>query len=1053
MRNFLMIFFLFLFVRNSAQERINAFGQFDIENFSVQQGLINPVIEHIEQDSKGYIWIATHGGLSRFDGKEFKNYTIKQGLPDNACLNVLEAPDGKIWVATHGGVACIDNEEIVSYTKKDGLYHSQSWRILFGKKGEAYIGTTDGINIIKDGKVKPFLQPKTIGAKSNVIRGMFFDSEENLWIGTNDELVKYSNGKMKIIQELLYQQDFLQDKNGVVWFCGFSNIHYIKEDKVLSIPMDTPVCGIELDKQGNIWGTTWNKGLIKYDGKKIVYFSIANGLSLESSWGLKIDREGIIWVGTFGAGLDRFRGERFVHFTKAEGLCSDVVNSIRFNKNGTFWVGTEEGVNYFDPFQNKFVSFNKNIGLPEDRLTGIALDAADNAYAIYYGGSVHQMDSIGKHVAYNIFGGHCIYVDEEGKIWRGTDGDGIYYYYNGKDSNFLFSKYLNENRINYFWFEKKDYCWVFPYSGGLQLLENGKFTYFNKKNGFIDLSLTGIIKDKNDQYWISAGDNLYVCEYKNKKIEIKDSISMESYFTNSFITTIAYNEFTHEIWVGTSNGVGRFLVKDYDRNKIIHPTVYGKEQGYIGGSCYDIQIRHDGKIWLGTNSGLWMLQEEFDYSVNFPPLIELTNIRLFWKDPNWNSLGMEKGNSGFPLELSLPYDQNNITFDFKALFLSAPDDVFYQYMLVGLDQDWSPETKLNEVTYSNLPPGEYVFRVKAKNVYGFWSEPLEYKFVIHPAFWQTWWFKISIIIFILISVVLFLRWRTSKLNYINKILEEKVAERTEKLQTAYVEIEEKNKDITDSLNYARKIQESILPDNKIFLENFSEYLLLFLPRDIVSGDFYFAEIEDDKIFVAVADCTGHGVPGAMVSMVCSNALKKVVKEFKLTDTGMILDKVAEIVETSFSVHNEQMRDGMDISLVCIDKKNQKISFSGANNPAWYFISNNGEPIVGVKELLKDMFEIPADSQPIGIYADRKSFKKTEWNYNSGDIIYLFSDGYADQFGGKGGKKYKYSRMKDFVASIKIEPLNTQKTELKNEFYSWKGPLEQLDDICVIGLKL
>ncbi len=260
-------------------------------------------------------------------------------------------------------------------------------------------------------------------------------------------------------------------------------------------------------------------------------------------------------------------------------------------------------------------------------------------------------------------------------------------------------------------------------------------------------------------------------------------------------------------------------------------------------------------------------------------------------------------------------------------------------------------------------------------------------------------------------------------------------------------VEEKQKEVLDSINYAKRLQDAILPQVSSIKESFSKLngdaFVVYHPKDIVAGDFYFFEDNNDHLFIAAADCTGHGVPGAMVSVVCSNALTRSVKEFSLTDPGKILDKTTDLVLDTFSKSVGQVKDGMDISLLCINKKNKTITWSGANNPLWYI--EQGETNL--------LHELKPNKQPIGRSDDPQPFITQTLPLVAGQIFYLITDGYADQFGGEEGKKLKSKNFKELLRSINTLPLDAQANTIAKNFNSWKGTYEQVDDVCVIGVKI
>jgi len=253
-------------------------------------------------------------------------------------------------------------------------------------------------------------------------------------------------------------------------------------------------------------------------------------------------------------------------------------------------------------------------------------------------------------------------------------------------------------------------------------------------------------------------------------------------------------------------------------------------------------------------------------------------------------------------------------------------------------------------------------------------------------------------------------------------------------------IEEKNKDILDSILYAKRLQDAILPPLSLIKQYLPESFVLYKPKDIVAGDFYWMERKGEAIFIAAADCTGHGVPGALVSVVCSTALNRAVKEFQITEPGKILDKVRDLVLETFEKSESSVQDGMDISLASIDLKTKEIQWSGANNPLWLIKENA-------------LSEIKADKQPIGKYDKTSSFTTHTVKLEKGDMFYLFTDGYADQFGGSKGKKFKYKQLQDLLLANANKPMPDQEKKLETILNEWKEGLEQVDDILVIGIRV
>ena len=301
-----------------------------------------------------------------------------------------------------------------------------------------------------------------------------------------------------------------------------------------------------------------------------------------------------------------------------------------------------------------------------------------------------------------------------------------------------------------------------------------------------------------------------------------------------------------------------------------------------------------------------------------------------------------------------------------------------------------------------------------------------------------------LVIGIVLFIITFILWNISFRKEVKLRL---TAE--EKLKETLNEVEEKQREITDSINYAKRIQEAILPSFDFIKTHLPNSFIYYQPKDIVAGDFYWAEKVEDNFFIAAADCTGHGVPGALVSVVCCNALNRTVNEFKLSDPGKILDKTRELVLESFSKNGADIKDGMDISLICIN--GNSVKWAGANNPFWYIVSSfEGSDRRSGDVAIK---EIKANKQPIGKIDNPEPFTTHTIELQKGDSLYLFTDGFADQFGGPKGKKFKYKQLEELLISTNPLSVNSQHEALKNALKNWMGNLEQVDDICVIGIRL
>lgn len=316
---------------------------------------------------------------------------------------------------------------------------------------------------------------------------------------------------------------------------------------------------------------------------------------------------------------------------------------------------------------------------------------------------------------------------------------------------------------------------------------------------------------------------------------------------------------------------------------------------------------------------------------------------------------------------------------------------------------------------------------------------------------------------VLFSFFLYNRFRVTQKQ--KRIIEEK--ERQTQFQNIEITkqkelVEEKNTEILDSINYAKRLQDAILPPTKLVNSYLAESFILYKPKDIVAGDFYFMDVIEENgkklTYYVAADCTGHGVPGAMVSIVGANGLKRCIQEFNLREPGKILDKLTVLVAENFAQSEEKIRDGMDLALCCLEgegNSTQKLHFAGANNPLWIINPKRKHTPESATAFRQGEggYEIKADKQAIGYTESIRPFTTHTLTVEKGDTFYTFSDGYPDQFGGEGGKKYKSANFKKLLLSIYDKPMDEQKEIINKEFEQWKGNLEQIDDVCVIGVRL
>jgi len=310
---------------------------------------------------------------------------------------------------------------------------------------------------------------------------------------------------------------------------------------------------------------------------------------------------------------------------------------------------------------------------------------------------------------------------------------------------------------------------------------------------------------------------------------------------------------------------------------------------------------------------------------------------------------------------------------------------------------------------------------------------------------------IAMVFFLIFTIVSYFKKIASDLDEINFNKNELLKNSNKEITAQKNEIEIQHQEIKSSISYAKRIQTAILPSNDLIQKYLPNSFIIYKPKDIVAGDFYWMhvlpqpngwEVEGDTILFSAADCTGHGVPGAMVSVVCNNALNQSVKEFGITQPNLILDKTRELIIDAFAESEEDVKDGMDLSLCALNLKTNILTYAGANNPLWIIRKN-----------AKEIEEIKGCKQPIGSFEMSNPFMSHSVQLSKGDTIYIFTDGFVDQFGGPRGKKLKSKAFRKLLLSIQELSIDKQKNVIVETFENWKGNLEQVDDVCIIGVEI
>ncbi len=1036
----------------------------NLNQFGIEEGLPQSSVHSMIHDDKGNIWVGTMAGVSKYNGLMFENFSTKNGLAENRVLSSFLDKDGNIWFGHWaGGISVyvakqkkfyeVSTGKLNIYKNVTSIIRDSKGNVLFGTSGLGLLKYTPSADSIQIGNMSQLMASD--GLPSDVVNSLVNDKNGITWVATEKGVVKYDGDKTFTASGLANTsvKTLFYDSKGNLWIGtydkGVTMVNSSGVSKTYDVSKGLSANDVSLifeSSNGTIFVGTYSGGVSKYlpaleaNGYKGPLFqkiSIEQGLSSSRVLSMIEDREKNIWIGT-ALNLNQYFDEQFEIYGGQEGLKNSLIWSVIQDKAGNYWLGSEGGLVKFVLGENTnkstFVNYTS-----KGNTTALYEDINGNIWFSDFTNGVSKINPSTRQVTnYTVKNGslksdevYTIAGDNNGNVWIGTNKGGVSVFdiKTNKFQNYTITDGLGSNQVFVIYKDGKGNMWLGSLGGELTMHDGKKFYKYTKVDGYPAKFTVCITEDKTGNIWLGTyGDGLYKYDSKVKAFKnysVKSGLSSDAPF---MLTADDKNN----LWIGTGLGVDRFNIES---ETFKH---YGKNDGFLGVEINPNSVCKDnsGNLWFGSILGV----------VRYNASNAKTNVAepiTIVKDPRVNFETAE-----IPTDHIFSYGQNHLTFDFVGASLTNPKRVRYKYMLEGLDKDWSPVVKENYVTYPNIPQGKYTFKVVSSNNDGVWNkQPVTYSFEIKPPFYKTWYFYLIIGVVVVLVVFTIIKNRERVLRERNLELEGKVNQRTEELNLQKVEVEKKNANITDSIDYAKRIQDAVFVAKEQISKWLPQSFILFKPKDIVSGDFYWMNEKDGKIFFAAVDCTGHGVPGAFMSIIGYNLLNTIVDEKKIYQPAQILNELDRLVFETLSSSSEsgkvkEVKDGMDVGICVYDPKNMSLEYAGAYNSLYHV--RKGE-----------LTEYKADKLPIGkssIHTDGQ-FTNYSVKLEKGDMLYLFSDGYADQIGGPKRKKFYYGPFKEMLSNISGQSMNDQKNKLDKTIVDWLGNREQVDDIIVMGVKV
>ncbi len=762
-----LLMFWSFFLSNSSVAQ-----QYTFIPYSIKEGLVQSQVRCVMQDSRGYIWAGTLGGLSKFDGRTFQNFDRNSGLLNNQINCIIELKDGTIAIGSNGSISFINGLGVTSITLED-KYKESTINVLFQDEEVLLIGTENGLlaysiperKVVAGSSNYEPLKEKHI---KNILRDksgrLFFLTKEKLWISSNK------------MAEIFYSPenpetnffDMIETNNGALWLAtkgeGLVSIsdngktirNYLDEKALIS----NTITNLIVTENDELWMTS-RFGFFHYDGKSFEAFTEKNGLPTTDVRDILRDRDGNVWLGTYGSGLQKFTGDVFSTYNKEDGLSSDAVMSILQDEHGDMWFSTfDNGI--CKTADDSIVKFNLKELTSNSRIW-TSLRTADNS--LWFGSSdglfrynkgvfTHytEADSLSDKLVLSLF------EDKERRLWIGTAKgvlycqDGIFHPVKTKDAP--------KKRIRAIRQEKGGALWMAGIEG-LYKYDGKSFSVYSQRDGLAENSVFCVEVDEFNHVWAGTQNGISLLVGSQFV-----SIPVDKISGANVINFLKYLK--NILWIGTNNGLYSAQVNETTDTQSLKFVQYSLEDGLrsLETNLNSAFMDNGGKLWFGTTEGAVTFSPsellKRRSADNKAPLITLSNIQINLQNQNWSSLSKNLNPiSGLIIDPQFTYKQNHLTFYFTGISTTYPENLEYQFQLEGFDEDWKTIAGINSATYSNLPYRNYVFKVKARNKEGLWSDEVSYALSVKPPFWLTWWF-VALEIIVAISIISYIVYNRRK---------------------------------------------------------------------------------------------------------------------------------------------------------------------------------------------------------------------------------------------------------------------------------------------------